>query len=129
VSTVPHDNSVGVKAAVGSTASIGSILIGLSSFIPGDAGKFFAMLVPVISSLLSWGGIYAFNRWMEPQAVVAWRSALKKDLAEQLSIINDTNCDDATRARAKEIYSETKMKIATLRQDYAAGRLNIKNSI
>ncbi|MDU1061639.1 MAG: hypothetical protein E7A34_00175 [Leclercia adecarboxylata] len=127
MSTVPHDNAVGVKAAVGSTASLGSILIGLASYMPGDAGKIFALLVPLISSVISWLGIYAYNRWMEPQAVVSWRSALKKDLAEQLSIINDTNCDEETRQKAKAIYSQTKMKIATLRQDYASGSLSIKN--
>lgn len=124
---VPHEHTVGVKIAVGSTASLGSILISLSSYIPGVAGQVFALLVPLISSIASWLGIYAYNRWMEPQAVVSWRAALKKDLAEQLAIINDSNCDDVTRQKAKEIYSQTKMKIATLRQDYASGSLGIKN--
>lgn len=128
MSSVPHDNAVGVKAAVSSTASIGSILIGISSYLPGETGKIFALLVPVISSAISWIGIYCYNRWMEPQAVVSWRSALKKDLKEQLAIINDNDCDDLTRAKAREIYSKTKMKLATLRQDYASGALNIKNT-
>lgn len=127
MSTVPHDNAVGVKAAVGSTASLGSILIGLSSYMPGDWGKIFALLVPLISSLISWLGIYAYNRWMEPQAVVSWRSALKKDLKEQLAIIKDVNCDEETKAKAKAVYSQTKMRIATLRQDYASGSLGIKS--
>lgn len=128
MSTVPHDNAAGVKVAVGSTASLGSILIGLSSYIPGDGGKIFALLVPLISSVASWIGIYAYNRWMEPQAVVSWRSALRKDLAEQLAIINDVNCDQATKDKAREIYSRTKMRIATLRQDYASGSLNVQDA-
>ncbi|WP_129991857.1 hypothetical protein [Rahnella sp. CFA14(1/10)] len=128
MSTVPHDNAVGLKAAVGSTASIGSILIGLANFIPGDSGKIFTLLVPVISSAISWFGIYCYNRWMEPQAVVSWRSALKMDLKEQLEVINDINCDEATKTQAREVYSRTKMKLATLRQDYASGTLNIRSS-
>lgn len=126
---VPHDNAVGVKTAVGSTAGLGSILIGLSSYMPGDWGKIFALFVPLISSLVSWLGIYAYNRWMEPHAVVSWRSALQKDLKEQLAIINDNNCDDETRDRAKAIYSQTKMRLATLRQDYASGTLGFKSTV
>lgn len=123
----PHDNAVGVKTAVGSTAGLGSILIGLSSYMPGDSGKIFALFVPLISSIVSWLGIYAYNRWMEPHAVVSWRSALRKDLKEQLEVMQDENCDDKTREQAKAIYSQTKMKLATLRQDYASGSLNIKS--
>ncbi|HEJ7884119.1 TPA: hypothetical protein SMI12_001042 [Serratia liquefaciens] len=124
MSIVNHDNSAGLKAAVGSTASLGSIMIGLSSYMPGETGKIFALLVPVISSALSWIGIYFYNRWMEPQDVVSWRSALKKDLKEQLAVIKDVNCDDETREMAKKTYSRTKMKLATLRQDYASGALS-----
>ncbi|MGK8664867.1 hypothetical protein [Serratia marcescens] len=128
MSLTPKDNSVGVKAAVGSTAGLGSIMLSLSTYIPGDSGKIFALLVPLISSIISWWGIYFYNRWMEPHEVVAWRSALKKDLSSQLAIIKDTNCDEETREEAKRIYSRTKMKLATLRQDYASGALGLKTS-
>lgn len=125
MSTVQGDNTAGVKTAVGTTAGLGSILIGIANYIPGDAGKIFSLFIPVISSTISWLGIYCYNRWMEPQDVVSWRSALKKDIKEQLAIINDKNCDECTKSEARKIYSKTKMKLATLRQDYASGKLNI----
>ncbi len=125
MSIVPGDSSAGIKAAVGSTAGLGSVLIGVASYMPGDAGKIFSLFVPVISSTISWVGIYLYNRWMEPHAVVSWRSALRKDLKEQLAIINDINCDDDTILEAKRMYSKTKMRLATLRQDYASGTLGI----
>ncbi|EFE98333.1 hypothetical protein HMPREF0758_0047 [Serratia odorifera DSM 4582] len=101
-------------------------MLSLSTYMPGESGKVFALLVPLISSIVSWAAIYGYNRWMEPHEVVAWRSALKKDLSSQLAIIRDTNCDDETKQEAKRIYSRTKMKLATLRQDYASGALSLK---
>lgn len=126
MSMAQGDSTAGVKTAVSTTAGLGSILIGVASYMPGDVGKIFSMFVPVISSTVSWVGIYCYNRWMEPQAVVSWRSALRKDLKEQLAIINDTNCDKDTKLEAQRMYSKTKMKLATLRQDYASGALNLK---
>jgi hypothetical protein len=125
MSIVSGDSTAGVKTAVSTTAGLGSILIGIASYMPGDVGKIFSLLVPLISSAISWIGIYCYNRWMEPHAVVSWRSALRKDLKEQLAIINDKNCDEDTRLEAKSMYSKTKMRLATLRQDYASGLLNI----
>ncbi|MDE9458800.1 hypothetical protein [Xenorhabdus bovienii] len=125
MSSTPTDNSVGLNAAVGSTASLGMIFIGAANYLPDPYGKILTLVTPILSSVLSWCGIYFYNRLMEPPAVVALRSGYKKDLQEQLNIINDDNCDDETRASARQIYSATRLKMATLRQDYAAGKLKV----
>lgn len=119
------NNSISLNTAVGSTASLGTLLVGAAIYLPEPFNKMLILSAPILSSSLSWVGIYFYNKLIEPPAVVAFRAGYKKDMKEQLEIINDENCDEETRNNARKIYSETRLKIATLRQDFASGKLKV----
>ncbi|MEY0576960.1 hypothetical protein [Providencia manganoxydans] len=119
----------GLNAAMGSTASLGTIFVSLAALLPSPYNQVFTIITPVLSGAISWLGIYLYNRMMEPPAVVALRAGLKKDLAAQLEVINDDNCDEETKEAAKKIYSSTRLSIATLRQDYASGKFTATTSV
>lgn len=118
------DNPAGLKVAMGSTASLGTIFVSLAALLPPPYNKILTIITPALSGAIAWIGVYIYNRMMEPQAVVALRAGFKKDLKAQLEVINDENCDDETKEAARKIYSSTRLSIATLRQDYASGKFN-----
>lgn len=121
----PESPSSNIRNGVLSTAGIGTLLMGLTHFLEGNHKEIAALLVPLLSAFISYWGVYIYCKWMEPHGLVTLRAGLKRDLAEQKAIIDDTYADDATRLKAREIYSKTKMKLATLRQDYASGMYTI----
>lgn len=109
---------------MGSTASLGTIFVSLAALLPHPYNKILTIITPALSGAIAWIGVYIYNRMMEPQAVVALRAGFKKDLKALLEVINDENCDDKTKEAAREVYSSTRLSIATLRQDYASGKFN-----
>ncbi|QBR52677.1 hypothetical protein [Erwinia sp. QL-Z3] len=118
-----------IRNGVLSTAGLGSLMMGLTRYLDGSLQEVAALCVPVVSSLISFIGLYIYCRFMEPHALVSLRSGLKRDLKEQKSVIDDAYADDETKIQARKIYSATKMQLATLRQDYASGKYNIAPSI
>lgn len=121
----PESSSTSIRNGVLSTAGIGTLLMGLTHFLEGNNQEIAALCVPLLSAFLSYWGVYCYCRWMEPHALVSLRVGLQRDLAEQKSVIDDEYADDETREQARKVYSATKMKLATLRQDFASGKYTI----
>ncbi|MGJ0639129.1 hypothetical protein [Xenorhabdus bovienii] len=108
-----------------SATAIGTILMGLAQLLPSPYKEICSVFIPAIAGILSFLLLYSSNRWMEPHAVVAYKAGLKEDLKEQQAILDDPNINEETRAQATLIYSKTRMKLATARQDYASGKINL----
>ncbi|EPX0525718.1 hypothetical protein [Yersinia enterocolitica] len=124
-SNLSDKTAASVRNGVLGTAGVGSILMGLTRFLDGTQQEVVTLLVPIISSLISFIYMQLYCRFIEPHEVVQLRAGLKRDMKEQKSIIKDKYADEKTRANATEIYSATRMKIATLRQDYNSGKTRI----
>lgn len=121
----PESPSKSIRNGVFSSAGIGTLLMGLTRCLDKDKQEIAALCVPILSGVLSYIGVYFYCRWMEPHELVSLKSGLKRDLAEQKSIIDDSYADEQTREQARRIYSATKMKLATLRQDFISGKYSI----
>ncbi|HDM8093537.1 TPA: hypothetical protein PXN44_004436 [Yersinia enterocolitica] len=124
-SNLGDKTATSVRNGVLGTAAVGSVLIGLTRFLDSPQQEVVTLLVPIISSLISFVYMQLYCRLIEPHEVLQLRAGLKRDMKEQKSIINDKYADEETRANATKIYSATRMQIATLRQDYNSGKIRI----
>lgn len=107
----------------GSTATTG--LIGALShcvvLLPVEYQDTFKELIPYISPFISWGFIWIYNRFVEPEDMARIKGKLKRDARYLKKCVNDKTMSESARAEAQKEYDETRMKLARLGREFSSG--------
>ncbi|WP_316677610.1 hypothetical protein [uncultured Tolumonas sp.] len=104
---------VGIKTSIGASTGIGAVLVTVcNQVLPAEWKEIGLSCVPLFSPVLSYGGVYLYNRLIESPEVVAYKARLRRDLRELKSIIKDKHVADETREQARTDYSATRLLLA-----------------
>ncbi len=115
----PAKNPVGIKTSIGASTGIGAVLVAMCKLLPSEWKEVGLSCVPLISPVLSFVGIYLFNRLVEPPEMVSFKSRLRRDKRALKKLIKDDFLDEESREKAKKEYAQTSLLLAT------AGRTGI----
>ena len=84
------------------------------------------VIIPIISPVLSFFGVYLYNKLIESPEVAGYRAKLKRDLVNLRNLYNDDLVTDYAKEQAKHDYSATKLMLANLGRDQIVGKINPK---
>lgn len=105
------------------STGIGAGLLGLSTLISEEHRTSFYILIPLVSPILSYLGLYLYYRFMEPPEIVAMRSKLKRDLKCKKKMLKDKFITEKEKEKIRKQYTDTYIFMSNLGQEEIKGNI------
>lgn len=121
-----QNEPVGIKTTTTASVGLGGSLVGICSLLPEQYKNIGLVIIPIISPVLSFFGVYLYNKLIESPEVAGYRAKLKRDLVNLRNLYNDDLVTDYAKEQAKHDYSATKLMLANLGRDQIVGKINPK---